>query len=1046
METTEENRSLQNRLGELERQLADAQAAIRELTSPAGDDPLRRYELFFTHSRDIILFIRRDDGRILDANAAAVQAYGYSRAQLLALTIQDLRAPATQAQAADQLSQADSQGIRFETAHRCQDGSTFPVEVSSQGATIDGERILISVIRDITERIQGEAERVRLMAELQQEKFEIQKRVEELNAIIEAMRDPVIVYDQTGVIYQANASAVRAHGFDPSHLHRDETNRSLVVHHPDGRIAHSDDLPSAHALLGETVIGQPLELTNAKGQELTVLITSTPLIVNGVQSGAVSVWHDITEQKQAEQALQKALTEAEEGRLLLEALMAFVPEGIAITGGPPDFPIKRVSRYGLELTGNLSQSDLVGVPVGKHQFPLGILMPDGETHPSAHEMPLYRASYYGESIKNQEMVIRTHEGVRIPVLINAAPIRDAQGQIVAAINSWRDFADRKRLEEALREARDRAAWLARLPGENPNPIARVSAEGVVLYRNRPAAETPGWTFAADQPLPEPFLPLVARAIARGQELHQRIQLDERIYSVTIMPFPDEGYANLYGRDITDRNKAEEALAESKRRINDILMSLGDGLFALDREWKIIYINEHAAQIAEQPSDDLVGKNIWELWPELPGTPVEKYYRRVMEEGIPEQFRALGIRTGRWYDVNVYPSSEGITIFYVDRTEQTQIEQALLKSEEHFRQLANSMPQLVWTARPDGSVDYYNQRHKEYHGLVMNDDTWEWTPGLHPEDVASTLEAWHHSLETGELYQSESRVLMADGSYRWHLSRGMAVRDEEGRIIRWFGTATDIQDQKMAEEQLRLYTEKLKISNRELQEFAYVASHDLQEPLRKIQAFGDSLLESATPLDDHQRDYLGRMRTAAARMRAMVDSLLLLSRITTQGRPFVRVDLAQVADDVLSDLEYQINRTGGKVLVGNLPVLEGDPLQLHQLLQNLIGNALKYHHPDTPPVIKVSANLLPSHVQILVEDNGIGFNPDEIGRMFQPFQRLVGRSQFEGSGIGLAICRRIVERHSGEITAKSEPGKGSVFIVTLPVSVKWTEEDGMEGRK
>jgi len=288
--------------------------------------------------------------------------------------------------------------------------------------------------------------------------------------------------------------------------------------------------------------------------------------------------------------------------------------------------------------------------------------------------------------------------------------------------------------------------------------------------------------------------------------------------------------------------------------------------------------------------------------------------------------------------------------------------------------------------------------------------------------------------------------MADGSDRWHLSLGMAVRDDEGRIIRWFGTATDIQDQKMAEEKLRLYTEKLKISNRELQEFAYVASHDLQEPLRKIQAFGDSLLESAAPLDDHQRDYLGRMRNAAARMRAMVDSLLQLSRITTQGHPFVRVDLAQVADDVLSDLEYQINRTGGKVQVDDLPVLEGDPLQMHQLLQNLIGNALKYHYPDTPPVIKVYANLLPSHVQILVEDNGIGFNPDEIGRIFQPFQRLVGRSQFEGSGIGLAICRRIVERHSGEITAKSEPGKGSVFIVTLPASVRWTEEDGMEGMR
>jgi signal transduction histidine kinase len=175
-----------------------------------------------------------------------------------------------------------------------------------------------------------------------------------------------------------------------------------------------------------------------------------------------------------------------------------------------------------------------------------------------------------------------------------------------------------------------------------------------------------------------------------------------------------------------------------------------------------------------------------------------------------------------------------------------------------------------------------------------------------------------------------------------------------------------------------------------------------------------------------------MRDAAKRMRDMVDGLLQLSRVTTQGKPFVQVSLSQVMEDVLSTLENQIRRTGGKVEVGTLPAIDCDPLQMRQLMQNLIGNALKYHQPETPPEVKIHAEQLSGKVQIRVEDQGIGFEQAEAERIFQPFQRLVGRSQYEGSGMGLAICRRIVERHGGEITARSQPGDGTTFIVTLPI--------------
>lgn len=369
----------------------------------------------------------------------------------------------------------------------------------------------------------------------------------------------------------------------------------------------------------------------------------------------------------------------------------------------------------------------------------------------------------------------------------------------------------------------------------------------------------------------------------------------------------------------------------------------------------------------------------------------------------------------------------------DVTLRRQTEQALRESEERFRSLADSMPQLVWTALPDGTVDYYNSRYQEYWKIKQVEETiWEWAPVLHPDDLQATMDAWQHSVKTGELYQIEHRVRMADGTYRWHLSRGMPMRDEEKRVIRWFGTATDIHDMKMAQEQSQVYAERLERSNRELEQFAFMASHDLQEPLRKIEVFGDLLLESSRSLSGRERNYLDRMRDAAGRMRDMVEGLLQLSRVTTQGKSFVQVDLSQLISKVLYDLENQIRRTGGKVDVGNLPAIEGDPLQLHQLMQNLIGNALKYHQPDAPPAVNVYAKQLPGKVQIFVEDHGIGFDQADAERIFQPFQRLVGRSQYEGSGIGLAICRRIVERHSGEIAARSAPERGTTFIVTLPI--------------
>jgi len=257
---------------------------------------------------------------------------------------------------------------------------------------------------------------------------------------------------------------------------------------------------------------------------------------------------------------------------------------------------------------------------------------------------------------------------------------------------------------------------------------------------------------------------------------------------------------------------------------------------------------------------------------------------------------------------------------------------------------------------------------------------------------------------------------------------------------------DIVRRERTEKELHALATDLGRSNRELQDFASVASHDLQEPLRKILAFGDRLKASCgNTFTDEGRDYLARMQNAADRMKTLINDLLTFSRVTTKAQPFVPVDLADVTREVLADLEVLIGQTGGRVEVSNLPTIDADPMQIRQLLQNLVGNALKFHRQEAAPVIKIHGQLLNGHgqdradgtpadelCQITVEDNGIGFDEKYLDRIFNVFQRLHGRGEYEGSGIGLAVCRKIAERHGGEITAVSTPGQGSKFIVKLPV--------------
>jgi len=316
------------------------------------------------------------------------------------------------------------------------------------------------------------------------------------------------------------------------------------------------------------------------------------------------------------------------------------------------------------------------------------------------------------------------------------------------------------------------------------------------------------------------------------------------------------------------------------------------------------------------------------------------------------------------------------------------------------------------------------------------------------------------LKTGKSVRVDDDVFIRKNGTSFPVAYTSSPTFEGDQVVGAVVAFHDISQRKWAEETLRRSNEQLEqlvmertselelsnaqlvASNRELQDFASVASHDLQEPLRKIQAFGDRLEARAAERLGHEgQDYLRRMRNAAGRMQILISDLLRFSRVTTQAQPFTQVDLSQIAGEVVTDLETRIDASGGRVEVGPLPTIDADATQMRQLIQNLIANALKFRDPDTAPVVRLEAEIDggANVCKLLVRDNGIGFDEKYLDRIFNVFQRLHTRGTYEGTGIGLAVCRKIAERHGGSITAQSAPGKGSTFIVTLPLRRPNSEE-------
>jgi PAS domain S-box-containing protein len=496
------------------------------------------------------------------------------------------------------------------------------------------------------------------------------------------------------------------------------------------------------------------------------------------------------------------------------------------------------------------------------------------------------------------------------------------------------------------------------------------------------------------------------------------------------------------RDITDRNRAVQQIEEDRRRWRELFAQTPAGIAVLrGPEHRFDWVNSEYVRFVGRPIEALVGKTVPEALTELDSVFVillDDVYRSGQSfagrESLVRLDRGAGI-VDLYANFVFLPTHDvagvidGIFVHVTDVTGMVLARKQVEESERQFRILAETIPHLAWMANETGHIFWYNRRWYDYTGTTAEEMQMSGWEKFHaPEVLPAVLHQWQSALSSGEPFEMVFPLMGAGGGFRSFLTRVEPVKDNEGRVVRWFGTNTDITDQRRIEEELRR-------TNRELEEFAYVASHDLQEPLRMVNIYTQQILKNVGEGNDRLNQYSTFVRQGVRRMEALIHDLLTFSRsVHAEELPVGSADLSASLAEAVSVLKSRIEELGAVIEVEPLPSVRGDTAQLAHVFQNIISNALKYSKIDVVPHIHVAAVGDRDRWIVSVRDNGIGFEPQYAERIFGLFKRL-HKDQYPGTGLGLAICKRIVERYGGQMWAEGRPGDGATFYFALPRGVQ-----------
>ncbi|MGB9936707.1 MAG: PAS domain S-box protein [Methanobacterium sp.] len=722
---------------------------------------------------------------------------------------------------------------------------------------------------------------------------------------------------------------------------------------------------------------------------------------------------DITEHKETEKGLKesqnhleeqveertaelsKALEEAKKKSLKLDAIMEYAPIGIIITGEPPNFPIEMASRSGIEMTGNLL-NELMGLEDDSQHRASKLLLPDG-TYPKKTDMPLYRSTHFGEIVNNTELVMENASGDIIPLVVSSAPIRDDEGNIIAAINVWHDITEIKKSEEEIKRNNKilngiNKIFQAGLRVKSEEELAQIALKVI--------EEIIGSSFGFICEIASKKLLNIIATSFSGLKEHKTSD-GKQLIMETDLPIKGIRWSVISEAKpliFNNANKHPKWIEPPEGHIK-IKSFLGVPL---------IYAGEVFGEIGLVHKDKDFSKDDLEV--------VESISFAVVEALMS------------------YKSRNQLTEYKIKLEE---LVKKFKDSEESFRALAENSPDLIARINTDFKYLFVNFKVLELQGNypdVYIGRNFE-EAGASKECAEMWRSKYQKIMDTGELQNFEYSSSTKDG-FRYFETTAVPEYNSKGEIESILSISRDITERKKSERQLKKTITELQRSNKELQSFAYITSHDLQEPLRTIASYAQ-LIERRYKgrLDKDADEFIEYMVDGAKRMKSMIQGLLDYSRVGTKGNEFKEFKAQDALDYALSNLESAITENNAEIEIDSLPVIFADEDQIARVFQNLIGNALKFCREGAKPKIHISAGKKGNEYVFSVSDNGIGMEEQYGDHIFEVFKRLHSIDEYQGAGIGLAIVKRIIDRHGGHVWVESELGKGSTFYFTIPVRNK-----------
>ncbi len=663
-----------------------------------------------------------------------------------------------------------------------------------------------------------------------------------------------------------------------------------------------------------------------------------------------------------------------------------------------------------------------------------------------------------EDVGTGEYILVRRDGTAFPALVHSLAIMRG-GKVVGVRGIMVDISERKQVEKALQESERKYRELAELLDAG---VFEVDTSGEVTYSNRKGLKIFGLDETDLKNGINVFDVIVARDLDVARNNFARVLKQEDIGPVEYLlrrkdgtNFPGLTYSSAMVRedvvvgvrgvvvDISEFKQAEQALKDSERRYRELTDLLDEGVYEMDLNGRFTYANRKGLSYLGIDENDLNNSlNVFDIISPKDLELAREKLTMALDQKDTGAVEFLIVRKdGTTFPALAHGSAivrddavVGIRGVVFDISELKQTEQALRESEERFRTFLKSLHEGIWVLDKDDITTFVNPRMAEILGYTEDEMLGKPVYAFADEEWQKKANYYMERRKQGIKEQIDVEFLHKDSRRVYALLETSPILDENGNYTGSIAGVQDITERKLAEKRLKQAMAELDRSNKELEQFAYVTSHDLREPLRMMTSFSQSLEKRyKDKLDSTANEYIHFIVDGAARMQKLIDDILLYSRVTTRALPFEPVEMNGVVQDALVNLRASIEETKAVITCDPLPTIQADPSQMVQVMQNLIGNAIKFHNEE-PPVVHISANQEDKEWIFSVKDNGIGMDPELFGRLFNLFQRLHPPDKYPGTGVGLAVTKKIVQRHGGRIWVESQPGKGSTFYFGIPFMI------------